>query len=383
MTNRTQTRGFLFADLRGYSEFTDRHGDAAARELIAAYRSIVRTAIAEHRGAEIRTEGDSFYIVFDSVADAVLCGLDILAACAGASTSQRPIRVGIGVHAGETVDTDEGIVSGAVNIAARICSAAGPGEMLVSDTVRALTRSSFDVAFVARGRRRLKGIAEPIVVYRVTRSAPEPPRRFLTRPVVAVVVGIVVLAAVTGTALLADRWSEVGQGRTPTPTSSDAASSVAPSFPDAAEATLLNRLPEQVAVSCERADIEDAPVYEDVAFLRVGEFPLSVVAGLSCISGQTRVHYWQAASAADVDAIFAQEVGRLGLPAGECGPQSRVWQSWELGANRGKVLCYAASASRLMWTFGDVPLLVSATRRDGDFDALLEWWRDVGRLLSR
>ena len=55
MTNRTQTRGFLFADLRGYSEFTDRHGDAAARELIAAYRSIVRTAIAEHRGAEIRT----------------------------------------------------------------------------------------------------------------------------------------------------------------------------------------------------------------------------------------------------------------------------------------------------------------------------------------
>ena len=53
MTTRTQTRGFLFADLRGYSQFTDRHGDAAARELIARYRALVRGVIAEHDGAPV------------------------------------------------------------------------------------------------------------------------------------------------------------------------------------------------------------------------------------------------------------------------------------------------------------------------------------------
>jgi class 3 adenylate cyclase len=56
-----QTRGFLFADIRGYTEYLERHGATAAAELLARYRAIVRATIAEHRGAEIRTEGDSFY----------------------------------------------------------------------------------------------------------------------------------------------------------------------------------------------------------------------------------------------------------------------------------------------------------------------------------
>src|SRR6187402_3808577 len=117
MTTRTQTRGFLFADLRGYSEFTDRHGDAAARELIARYRAAVRAVIDEHMGAEIRTEGDSFYVVFDSVAETVLAGMAIVDACEEASRAGHPMRVGVGIHAGETLDAEEGIVSAAVNIA--------------------------------------------------------------------------------------------------------------------------------------------------------------------------------------------------------------------------------------------------------------------------
>ena len=61
-----QTRGFLFADIRGYTEYLERHGAAAAADLLARYRAIVRTAIAEQEGAEIRTEGDSFYVVLPS-----------------------------------------------------------------------------------------------------------------------------------------------------------------------------------------------------------------------------------------------------------------------------------------------------------------------------
>ena len=60
-SGRSQTRGFLSADLRGYSAFTERHGDQAARELLSRYRRSVRKVIASFDGAEIRTEGDSFY----------------------------------------------------------------------------------------------------------------------------------------------------------------------------------------------------------------------------------------------------------------------------------------------------------------------------------
>ena len=69
-----QTRGFLFSDLRGYSAYTERDGDRGARELLTRYRRVVREAIATFGGAEIRTEGDSFYIVFDSVSAAVEAG---------------------------------------------------------------------------------------------------------------------------------------------------------------------------------------------------------------------------------------------------------------------------------------------------------------------
>lgn|GEM_PF-2356259 len=163
-----QTRGFLFSDIRGYSAFAERHGDRAARELLTRYRRTVREAIGHFDGAEIRTEGDSFYVVFDSVSQAVEAALAVQAELQDSEGDGEPIRAGIGVHAGEVEDdAEQGIVSSAVNIAARICSVAEPGEVLVSDTVRALTRSYLQVTYIPRGRRRLKGIVDPVPVYRV------------------------------------------------------------------------------------------------------------------------------------------------------------------------------------------------------------------------
>ena len=123
----TITRGFLFADLRGYSDFVERRGAAAAAELLTRYRALAREAIGRFGGAEIKTEGDSFYVVFDSVSNAVRCGLAI--AADARSAEDEPIRVGIGVHAGETIEVDGVCVGSAVNIAARICTLAGPGEV--------------------------------------------------------------------------------------------------------------------------------------------------------------------------------------------------------------------------------------------------------------
>ncbi len=158
------TRGFLFADLRGYTDFVESHGAAAAASLLTRYRALAREAIGRFGGAEIKTEGDSFYVVFGSVSGAVRCGLALVAEAAAASGEhpEEPIRVGVGIHAGETVELDDGYVGSAVNIAARLCAQAGPGEVIVSETVRALTRTLLPVTFKPRGRRELKGISEPI-----------------------------------------------------------------------------------------------------------------------------------------------------------------------------------------------------------------------------
>jgi branched-chain amino acid transport system substrate-binding protein len=163
------TRGFLFADLRDYTPYLEKHGAAAAAELLARYYAMVRGAVARYGGAEIKTEGDSFYVVFSAVSAAVHCGLAITEGAretgSGGPGDLGILRVGVGVHAGETVDTPEGFVGSPINIAQRICSVAPAGQVLVSDTVRALTQTVLPVTFTPFGRRQLKGVREPMLLY--------------------------------------------------------------------------------------------------------------------------------------------------------------------------------------------------------------------------
>ena len=209
----TITRGFLFADLRGYTDFVEQRGAAASADLLTRYRELAREAIGQFGGAEIKTEGDSFFVVFDSVSSAVRCGLAITTAARAAA--DEPIRVGVGIHAGETVEADGGYVGSPVNIAARICAQAGPGEVLVSETVRALTTTVLPVQFKSRGRRQLKGVTDPIELFAVEESAdgatawPAARRRQLSgRARVGLAGGaVVVLAAVAGAGWLALRPS--------------------------------------------------------------------------------------------------------------------------------------------------------------------------------
>ena len=171
--NGATYRGFLFADLRDYTSFVERCGDTAASALLDRYRALVRTIVARYGGAEVKTEGDSFFVVFPSASSAVRCALEIQLAAAAATRDDpaTPLHVGIGIHAGETVAGSEGYVGSAVNLAARVCAQARAGEVVVTDTVRSLTRTSLRVEFADRGRRRLKGIPEPARLYLVSPGA--------------------------------------------------------------------------------------------------------------------------------------------------------------------------------------------------------------------
>ena len=168
----TAYRGFLFSDVRGFTAFAERHGNAAAAEMVASFLQIARAAIARHDGAELKTEGDNIHAVFPSASGAVLCGLDIVegAADLNAREAGTNLNLGVGIHAGEAVETAQGYIGRAGNIAARLCAVARPGEVLVSSTVKGITQASINVGFIPRGRRRLKGIQDPILVYAVSRD---------------------------------------------------------------------------------------------------------------------------------------------------------------------------------------------------------------------
>src|SRR3954469_16312162 len=170
MSGASHFRGHLFADLRGSTAFTERAGNAAGAELVRRFRELIRDEGAGHEGAVVKSEGDSVYVVFPSASTAVMCGLAIIdrASQATAADPEMPMHVGVGVHAGEAIEVPEGgYIGTAVNLAARVCAVAEAGEVLVTSTVRGITQASIPVTFASRGRRRLKGISEPVELYRV------------------------------------------------------------------------------------------------------------------------------------------------------------------------------------------------------------------------
>lgn len=174
---RAATLTFLFADLRGYTSYTETLGDAAAAELIAEYRIFMRAEIAKAAGAEIRTEGDSFFVTFESATEALRCAMGMLreAARRTAARPERPINIGVGLHAGEPVRREDGdFVGSAVNVASRLCSNAGIGELFVSEVVRGLVRTSGIAPMEERTGVTLKGVADPPRIYVVDWSERDP-----------------------------------------------------------------------------------------------------------------------------------------------------------------------------------------------------------------
>lgn len=392
----SRTNGFLFADLRDYTGYVESHGDQAAAALLEAYRTLVRSAVADFGGAEIKTEGDSFYVVFPSASSAVQCGLAILRAAAERAASEgAPIRVGIGVHAGETVETSEGYVGSAVNVAARVCSQARPGELLVTDTVRALTRTFLPVSFVDRRSRRLKGIPEPVVMYRVVslepgiEIAPSAVRRLRgqmssaagvgrTTRVAVLLIGLLVGGAAAGYLLTAAQRPPVGTGATAATSTPAASEPIVGAFPDSEEADLLAQVPSSFRELCGRAPDADA-LAGAIASLRCD---------LDLAADADTVWYGRFATDQDLQIALSLIIQARRLPFAECGTEvSRAQGNWHVGTTRsGNILCYQEDGSTwIVWSYNAERIVARAVRAgDGpqDWLGLFEWW-DEAKLFLR
>ena len=385
-----RTNGFLFADLREYTSFVEAHGDLAAAALLADYRSLVRDAVAQSGGAEIKTEGDSFYVVFPSASSAVRCGLAIVRSAEGHGRDGRRIPVGIGIHAGETVETPEGYVGSAVNVAARVCSQARAGEVLVTETVRALTRTYLPVRFVDRRTRRLKGLAEPIVLYRVEPLEEGEPATgwkvsgrtaALRRPRTALAAGalaaLVVVGAVAASILLTGVPGERA-GSTDLPPAGSRLPTPSPApFPDAAEADLIAQVPIDIRDGCGRANEAD----------RIGDVA-SVACDLELAAEADTVWYDQFATLQGLSTKLAELSERHRLARGQCAPDvPRAQGNWQVGSTHsGRLLCFADDAGVWVgWSY-DAERIVARAVREGEgpeaWQGLYGWWEQV-RLFLR
>jgi peptide/nickel transport system substrate-binding protein len=155
----------LFTDIVGSTELAAELGDRGWRDLVQEHHRLVRAALRRHGGREIDTAGDSFFAVFDAPAAGVECALEI-----GPAVEPLGLQVRAGLHVGE-VEQIAGKVGGiTVPIASRIMSAAGAGEVLVSQTVRDLSAGS-GLHFEDRGSRELKGVPGEWHLFAVTRPA--------------------------------------------------------------------------------------------------------------------------------------------------------------------------------------------------------------------
>jgi len=142
----------MFTDIVGSTERASQLGDRRWRELLDEHERLTRTEIDRHRGREVKTTGDGVLATFDGPARAIRCASSLTSATDGLGL---PIRVGL--HTGECERRNGDIGGIAVHIGARVMAEAGPGEVLVSRTVKDLTVGS-DIDFEERGSRQLKGV---------------------------------------------------------------------------------------------------------------------------------------------------------------------------------------------------------------------------------
>jgi class 3 adenylate cyclase len=178
----------LFTDVEGSTALTDRLGDAKAREVLREHERITRDALKDHGGSEVKALGDGFMASFSSATKALECAIAMQRAFAewnegvgaalappqGAASSAPtiPIRVRIGLNAGEPIAEDDpdgrvDLFGTAVNLAARIAARASGGEILASNVLRELVAGK-GFLFSDRGEQALRGFEDPVRLFEVS-----------------------------------------------------------------------------------------------------------------------------------------------------------------------------------------------------------------------
>ena len=177
----------LFSDIEGSTRLLERLGEGYA-EVLDEHRRVIRGAVAANAGHELRTEGDAFFVVFARAGDAVRAAVAAQRELAASSSPGGvALRVRMGLHTGEPRVVDRDYVGIDVHCAARICSAAHGGQVVVSETTeRILAGQAVEgVGLDDLGEHRLKDLSRPMRLHQIVAdglTADFPPLRTLEYP---------------------------------------------------------------------------------------------------------------------------------------------------------------------------------------------------------
>ena len=160
---QANTLTFLFSDIEGSTRLLDELGSEAYTQVLERQAAILRAAFEAHGGREESTEGDSFFVLFDSAREALLAAVEGQRALAAEPwPAGVEVNVRMGLHAGEASGSAAGLVGLDINRAARIAAAAHGGQIVVSEAVNTLVTPTLDpgVSLRGLGRHRLKDLRE-------------------------------------------------------------------------------------------------------------------------------------------------------------------------------------------------------------------------------
>ncbi len=170
-SSATVVGSIMFTDLVGFTEYNGIVGDEVAAGLLDRQRELVTEAIAPYfTGRVVKEIGDGLMLAFESPVEALAAAVSILWCIERArADGSFPLAMRMGMHHGQAIARGDDLVGQTVNIASRVADLAGPGELLVSDSVVAAHAGLAPAAALSPiGPARVKGVDEPIWLHRVT-----------------------------------------------------------------------------------------------------------------------------------------------------------------------------------------------------------------------
>jgi adenylate cyclase len=159
----------MYTDIVGYTALGQRD-ESLSLALLDEHRKLLRPIFSRHNGREIKTMGDAFLVEFTSALDAVRCAYDVQRSTREFNISmpaERKLRVRVGVHLGDVVETQGDILGDAVNLASRVGPLAEEGGVCVTQQVRDQVKNKLELQLASIGLSNLKNVSEPVEVYRV------------------------------------------------------------------------------------------------------------------------------------------------------------------------------------------------------------------------
>lgn len=162
-------RAVMFTDIVGSTAMTARLGDERSVEMVRAHDAIVRRALKDFEGNEVKHTGDGIMASFIDAGIAIKCARSIQSSLEVFNmASAEPLSLRIGMDAGEPVADNDDLFGGTVQMAARLCAAADPDSIFVTEAIRGFAPN--EIEMVERGSQSMKGFSDPVPVYEVSWS---------------------------------------------------------------------------------------------------------------------------------------------------------------------------------------------------------------------